>query len=49
LNGYLKESDYLEDLGVDRRVILKWMLVRQGVKVWIGFIWLSIEDRVGLL
>jgi len=34
----LKERDHLEDTGLDRRIILKWVL-KQGW-VWTGLIWL---------
>jgi hypothetical protein len=46
--GDLSERDHLEDLGLDRRIILKWIL-RSKIGEWIGFIWLSIGKRVGLL
>jgi hypothetical protein len=41
------ERDHLEDLSLDVRVILKWMLQKQG-KEWIGFIWLSAGKTGGL-
>jgi len=34
----LKEREHLEDIGLDRRIILKWVL-KQGW-VWTGLIWL---------
>jgi hypothetical protein len=34
----LKGRDHLEDLGVDRRIILKQILWRQVWRLWIGFI-----------
>jgi hypothetical protein len=37
--GNLKERDHLEDLGVNWRIILKWMLNKYGGFTWIGFIW----------
>jgi len=36
----LKGSDHSEDLGVDRRIILEYILRKYGRKVWTGFIWL---------
>jgi hypothetical protein len=35
---YLKGRDYVEDLGVDGRIILEWTLRKQGGKVWTGCI-----------
>jgi hypothetical protein len=37
--GSLKERDSLEDLDVDRKIILEWILEIEGGKVWTGFIW----------
>jgi len=34
----VKERDHLEDRGLDRRIILKWVL-KQGW-AWTGLIWL---------
>jgi len=36
----LKERDQLEDMGLDRRMIIKWVL-KQGW-VWTALIWLRI-------
>ena len=36
--GNLKESDHLEDLGVDRRIILKWMLRKSVGRAWTAFV-----------
>jgi hypothetical protein len=44
LNG----RDHSEDLGVDARIILEWILEKQGVKVWTEFIWLRTETSGGL-
>jgi hypothetical protein len=32
--GNQKESDNLEDLGIDERIILKWILKKWVVKMW---------------
>jgi hypothetical protein len=39
----LKGRDHSEDLGIDGKIILKWILGKEGWKVWIGFIWLRTE------
>jgi hypothetical protein len=45
----LKGRYHSEDPGVDERVILKRILRKQGLGVWIGFIWLSIGTGGGIL
>jgi hypothetical protein len=34
--GNLKERYYLEDLDVEGRIILEWILGKQGGRVWNG-------------
>jgi hypothetical protein len=48
-SGNLKGRDHLEDLGIDGRIILEWILWKWGERVWIGFIWLRIETGGRLL
>jgi hypothetical protein len=38
----MKETNHSEELGVDGRRILEWILGKQGGKVWTGFIWFRI-------
>ena len=38
--GDLKERDHLEDLEVDRRIVLKWILKKWDVEVWTELTWL---------
>jgi len=45
----LKGGGHLEDLVVDGKIILEWILRKQGREVWIGFIWLKIGTSGGLL
>jgi hypothetical protein len=45
----LKRTDHSEDLGVDGRIILKCTSMKQGLGLWIGFIWLRIGTGGGLL
>jgi hypothetical protein len=45
----LKGRDHLENLGVDWKIIFKWVLWKYDVKVWNGFIWLRIGISFGLL
>jgi hypothetical protein len=47
--GKLKGRNHLEDLGTDGRIISKWILKKQGVKVWIGFISFRIWTSGGFL
>jgi hypothetical protein len=43
----LKGRDHLEDQRIDRRIILKWILGKQGLGVWTGFLWLRIGTSDG--
>ena len=47
--GDLKERDHLEDLGVDWRIILKWVFRKWDGETWTGLIWIWIETGGGLL
>jgi hypothetical protein len=48
-SGNLKGGDHMEDLGIDGRIILEWILGKYSEKVWAGFIWLRIGTGGGLL
>jgi hypothetical protein len=38
----LSGSDNLGDIDVDENVVLKWILYKWDMRMWIGFIWLRI-------
>jgi hypothetical protein len=38
----IKRKDHLEDLGLNGRIILEWILRMQGGKKWTGCMWLRI-------
>jgi hypothetical protein len=49
LVGKPEGKDQSENLGIDGRIILKWILGKEGWRVWIGFMWLRIGTVGGLL
>jgi hypothetical protein len=48
LSENLKGRDNSEDLGTDGKIIVEWILGKQGGKVWTGFVWLRIGTSGGL-
>jgi hypothetical protein len=45
LNG----REHFGDLGVDGKIILKWILGKQGGNVWIGCVWIRIGTNDKLM
>jgi hypothetical protein len=45
----LKGRDHSEDLGIDGRIILNFILGIQVLRMWIGFVWFRIGSSGGLL
>jgi hypothetical protein len=46
--GNLRERDHLEDLGIDGRIILKWILKKYDGWIQTGYVWHSTETSGGL-
>jgi hypothetical protein len=40
---------HLGDLGKGRIIMPKWILGKEGVRMWTGFIWLKLESNGGLM
>jgi hypothetical protein len=47
--GNLKERGHLGDLGVNWRIILKWIFRKWDVGIWTGLIWFRMWTGGGLL
>ena len=47
LVGNLKERNPLEELGLDGRIILKWVFKKGGGETWTELIWLRIGTGGG--
>jgi hypothetical protein len=45
----LKKRDNLEDIGVDVRIVLTWILKQWDGKEWTGFTWLRIGTSCRIL
>ena len=47
--GKPEETDHLEDVGVDGRIILKSILKKSFARAWIGLVWFRIGTGGGLM
>jgi hypothetical protein len=47
--GDLMERDHLEDLGIDWKIILKWIFNKWDGEAWTGLLWLITETGDGHL
>jgi len=47
--GNVREGDHLGDIGVDGRIVLRWIFRKRDVRVWTGSSWLRIGTGGGHL
>jgi len=47
--GKLGEREHLDDPGIDRRIMLRWIFRKWGVRAWTGSSWLRIGTGSGHL
>ena len=47
--GDMVERNHLEDLGIDGKMILKWILKKWDGKEWTGLLWFRIVTGGGAL
>lgn len=40
--GFVGKPEGLEELGIDGRNLLKWVLMQEGGSVWSKFVWPSV-------
>jgi hypothetical protein len=45
----LKGRDHLEALGVDERILLKWILKKSVGRAWTGLLWLRVGASCGVM
>jgi len=39
----MKQTDHLGDPDIHGKIVLKWILKKEGVRMWTGIIWLMIR------
>jgi hypothetical protein len=44
-----RERGHLRDIGIEGKIILKFVLKEQGMRMWTELIWIRIEFSGGLL